>query len=310
LSSDSDSSEEEFQPDSTEINDHEDESSQEDPLLIRGRKRPRKQSLTPRPEKINFNEPINAHKTKSKLRSGRDFFVCHLCDIKFDTKEGKFLHHETIHLEGAHDMNEGGTTRLYSTICGKSSLIPGQITAHNETFHSHHFKFICLLCKRKPRQFTSERLLAAHQVIHATPTPTNSFQCILCTDLTFPSTIDLDNHLKRVHFHSLTSLSNAYIVNRIGRECFNPSIPDDELRLLGKRKHDPCRFCGYRPSRSGLFALRAHERKEHPEKFVHLCNHPNCGESYAEVNELRTCEETHKTSVNQGQFKCFVCNGK
>jgi len=77
------------------------------------------------------------------------------------------------------------------------------------------------------------------------------------------------------------------------------------------QKLDPCRFCGLVVTEHGLFGLRAHEREDHPEKFIHLCPHPNCGGSYAEVNELLTCQESHKKKTNsqgQGDLKCFVCN--
>jgi len=247
---------------------------------------------------------------KKRLRPGAHFFLCHFCDITFPTKEERFFHHETIHLEGAVDMNEGGTTRLYSTICGKASLIPGQITAHNETFHANHFKFICLSCKPERRQFTSHDLLKAHQVIHTPDSSSFSFPCLLCKEspLTLSSAVDLDNHLRRFHFHSL-KYSHSH-GNSVGRECDNPCLITNKVQRGFHVRVDPCRFCGFRVSRRGLFGTRIHERKEHPEKFVHLCPHPNCGESYAEVKELLTCQESHKTSQEEGQFKCFVCNGR
>jgi len=205
-------------------------------------------------------------------------------------------------------MNESGTTRLYSTVCGKSSLIPGDLSAHNETFHPDHFKFVCLTCKPERRQFTSQNLLKAHQVIH-TADSSSSFPCLLCkeTPLTLSSAINLDNHLRRVHFHAVKFSIKAIKTNRIRPECDNPPIPKDVTRLR-RLKLYPCRFCGS-SIRGGLFNLRIHERKEHPEKFVHLCPHPHCGESFMEVNELLTCQETHKTP-NGEPFKCFVCNGK
>jgi len=246
----------------------------------------------------------------------KNVFVCHFCDIKFPNKGERFLHYETIHLEGPHDMVETGTTRLYSTICGKTSLIPGELSAHNETFHVDHFKFICTLCYRVPSRFTSLDLLKAHQVIHAAPA-SHSFQCLLCSKespspVTFSCTIDLDNHLRRVHFHKTTVLRKKTAKrNRVGPACDNPPIPIEERRRRGFFR---CRFCGLGwkdGNWRGILGTRNHERKEHPEKFIHLCDHPTCGESYAEVNELLTCTESHKTSQNEeGEFKCFVCNGR
>jgi len=243
------------------------------------------------------------------LKSGKHFFPCSLCDISFSSKQEKFLHDETIHFEGAPD-EKASHTRLYSSICGKSSLVPREISKHNEDFHSTHFKFICHSCTPK-RKFTSKELLKCHEVIHSSSKEgADPIGCLICPEeksLTFKTPVDLDNHLSRVHFHAINN-SAAFKQNKVGENCDNPPVSEDK-RLTRGIKVDPCRFCGFREGRKGLFGVRLHEKKFHPEVFVHICTALNCSSSYATLNELLTCGETHRESES-GVFKCFVCNAK
>jgi len=228
--------------------------------------------------------------------------VCALCDISFPCKEDKFLHNETLHLAKA-SSSTPSSSNLFSRICGKSSMTPSDLSFHNEQCHATYVNFICSQCQPL-RIFFSEELLKAHQVIHSSSK--NNFQCILCNQVTFDLAGDLENHLTRVHTHSLY-YSSYLKKNRTGRECDNKSTKS--LQSFPLEKKLICRFCGVYLKNKQLFGVRQHERSDHPERFIHPCD--SCNISYAEVNDLLTCQETHKEkeeSEPNETFKCFVCN--
>jgi len=230
--------------------------------------------------------------------------LCALCDISFSSKEEKFFHNETLHLAKPSPLSTPSSTNLFSRICGKSSMTPSDLSLHNEECHATYVNFICSQCQ--PLMiFFSEELLKAHQVIHESSY--NFYECILCKQVNFDLAGDLESHLTRVHAHSLY-YSSYLKKNRTGRECDNKS--KKSLQSFPLEKKLICRFCGVYLKNKQLFGVRQHERTEHPEKFIHPCD--SCNISYAEVNEARTCQETHKTKDDKSKpeetFKCFVCN--
>jgi len=248
-----------------------------------------------------------------KKRKGkwRPTFTCDLCDLKFKTREEKFTHDETVHLsEETVDDSVEASMLLYSRICGKAAMTPRDLSTHNEAFHVSHLKFLCLSCV-PPRKFFSKETLEPHYVVHS---PTGPYTCQLCTGTSPPVTFDLptqlDNHLLRVHTH-LTEFPKKPEVKTTSEECKNDLRKLYEVRRAKKaairESQLQCRFCSVEKAHN-LYGVKAHERKEHGDKFIHLCTHPECGDCFTDANELRTCQESHKEKTKEGEsFKCFVC---
>jgi len=155
-----------------------------------------------------------------KKRKGKwkPTFTCDLCDLRFKTREEKFIHDETIHLTEGFDDSVEASMLLYSRICGKAAMTPGDLSTHNEALHASQLKFLCLSCV-PPRKFFSKETLEPHYVVHS---PGGPYTCQLCTGnaVTFDLPLQLDNHLLRVHTH-LTDFPKKPEVKTIGDKCKN-----------------------------------------------------------------------------------------
>jgi len=229
--------------------------------------------------------------------------TCHFCDTSFDSAEERFHHNETMHLTSVVSDSVESSVTLYSRVCGKSSTTPFDLSLHDLTIHGEQLQFSCNQCQPH-KKFYALELLQAHEAIHLPGAL--KFPCSLCpksSPVTFDTSLNLENHLSRVHTHSLT-FSSLLRERSKGQECEEGEVKSSGQDVNGFRT---CRFCGRLIMRSRkLSGVRTHERSKHPEKFIHRCSFPACGETFAEVNELKTCMEIHRKGP--GPWKCFVCN--
>jgi len=242
-----------------------------------------------------------------------DLSACDLCDLKFKSRQEKFTQDETVHLAGGNeeiDDSVEASMLLYSYFCGKASMTPRDLSAHNEDFYASELKYRCLSCVLpNRRRFFSKAMLKAHNEVQL---PAGPYTCALCTGsaVTFDLPSQLDNHLLRVHTH-LTEFPKY--PSKVSEECENDKQKLIDLQRAKRRaireSYDLCRFCGVKKMKS-IYGVKGHQRKEHGDKFIHLCTHPECGNSFVDVKELRTCQEIHREGGDGPPYKCFVCNAK
>jgi len=235
---------------------------------------------------------------------------CGLCDHKFKTNKEMFMHHETVHLRCQYDEGLHSSTILYSRLCGKASLSAKALRIHNEATHKSQITGTCGICDE---MFFPKEMEDAHRTVHS---PSGPYTCDLCRprSATFPTSYYLETHLRRTHLHSTESHGHGHGLagtTKVGEDCENDDIEElnDFLKLRKKVVWETqvrCRFCDEFKGLS-LYEVKDHERKEHGDKFIHLCTHPECGNSFADAVEELTCEQTH--NLNQNWFVCFVCSG-
>jgi len=142
-----------------------------------------------------------------------EHYFCKLCNLTFESGKKKFCHDESLHFCNSPGEIKGESV-LYSRICGKSSFTPSDLYNHDLTFHSECLRFICGDCL-PAKNFSSQKLLEAHKVVHCCTGEGSSstrelLNCSICRrSALFKSERDLDNHLLRVHFFSLTRNVNG-----------------------------------------------------------------------------------------------------